>query len=365
MITFSCTTCGAPLPLSLDQDGFECGACHASGPLPGTVAEQVLAARRVLGSVDVSNRQLAATQQRALRWSGLFQGCFGVLLALFVLGFLVTAGLITWLVLADGSVPSAGLVAWLVVPSFLPLLLILVPGLLYLFVLRRRRRTLEAACAAEPPARPGEAARCHVCGGALAASGAAAVARCGYCQADNLVSDRALARAARARVTDLSKLEQRVASEAGGAGVASIGGVLLLPVLSVAAPVASVVLWIGAIASAAHLEGPVDRSVRLAWVDSKQGRCVAQLDAATHRFTNSGLDDLVQPDPATAFDATALVGQHVRTIDAFSHAARHGVITRVYSSPLLPDTVYIAVDSGGDEDVREVNAGVCQEAASK
>ncbi|MCZ7687634.1 MAG: hypothetical protein M5U28_56400 [Sandaracinaceae bacterium] len=79
----------------------------------------------------------------------------------------------------------------------------------------RRKRRLEDACAAAPPAAAGQPARCRVCGGPLEtpAPGAPPIVRCGFCAADNLAAGPAYARASSARRAVLESYAEAVRAE--------------------------------------------------------------------------------------------------------------------------------------------------------
>jgi hypothetical protein len=362
MLAVDCASCGGVVTLELASDLTRCGFCDHRAALPPAAAQRVLAARQLLATLDASKRQLSGAQQRALAWSGAIQGCFIALLVVFLLPLLGLAGLFAYIFAVQGEV-SWGVLVWLIMPSFLPLVVLLLPGMAYNVVLRGRRRRLERACAAVPPDRPGQPARCHVCGGMLAAAGPRGIARCGYCSADNLVTERAMAASARARAKDSNEIEAYVRTEAAAVGGFGMGGMLLLPLVAIAAPIVSVALWFGAIVAAAQIEGPVDTSVKMVWAQTETGVCLARYDAtqpASKRASVSSPEEISDIDDTGPFDGNALVGQRV-SLAAYDGGGRLvGEVKRAYSSPLLPDAVYIVSDVGTDTDRREAFAGVCR-----
>jgi hypothetical protein len=352
MLAIDCASCGGVVTLEIASDLTRCGFCGHQAPLPPAAAQRVLAARELLATLDASKRQLSGAQQRALAWSGAIQGCFIALLVAFVLPLLGLAGLFAYIFATQGEV-SWGVIVWLILPSFLPLVVLLLPGMAYNVVLRGRRKRLERACAAVPPDRPGQPARCHVCGGLLAAAGPRGVARCGYCCADNLVTDSAMAASAQVHEKDSREIETYVRAEAASVGGFGMGGMLLLPLVAIAAPIASVVLWFGAIVAAAQIEGPVDTSVQMAWAQTAKGVCLVRYDPANHR-------DISAVEDGRPFDGTTLVGQRVSLAAHDGGARLVGDVKRAYSSPLLPDAVYIVTEVGADTDRREAFADVCR-----
>jgi hypothetical protein len=150
MLAVDCASCGGGVLLEIASDVTRCGFCGHQAPLPPAAAQRVLAARQLLATLDASKRQLSGTQQRALAWSGTIQGCFIALLAVFVLPLLGLGALFAYIFAVHGGV-SWGVVVWLILPCFLPLVMLLLPGMAYNSILRARRKRLERACAAVPP----------------------------------------------------------------------------------------------------------------------------------------------------------------------------------------------------------------------
>lgn len=253
--------------------------------------------------------------------------------------------------------------AWAIAPAFLPLVFVGVPGLAYSRVLRRRRLQLETASAADPPLRAGEAARCHVCGGELTSRGAAAIARCTFCFADNLVAPAVVRRAARSHLTDITKLKARVTARASSATSASVAGVLVLPAVTLAAPVLMVLLWALALYSSSRIEGPIDRSVRLAWVTADEGRCLISFEPDKAPGERIPFSQLTNPRESTAsdpVDAHSLVGKRLWIRGAYG-SSYTGTVRGAYSSPVLGKNLYLNLDAAGTEHHVEVSAvSICE-----
>jgi hypothetical protein len=105
--------------------------------------------------------------------------------------------------------------------SYVPTLLILAGlGAAAFTQLRRMRKALESSCAALPPGREGDPAGCRVCGGPVAPRGVEVVARCTFCQADNVVDPDVIRAAAPQRRAQLSDYAAEITTEARALGAA-------------------------------------------------------------------------------------------------------------------------------------------------
>lgn len=187
MLTARCPGCGRPAPLSLARPGqLRCPACGYDGPPPPEVREQLAQAAALLSQVELGRRQLSRSQRRAL--TSAWAGTVGYLLSFGVL-LLPLAGCLACGVSAAREGEDTNW--WMLTVCSAPTILLSLTGILGLLFIVERRRRLEEACAAIPPLHPGQAARCHVCGGDLAQEhGTDAIVRCDYCAADNLVHGR-------------------------------------------------------------------------------------------------------------------------------------------------------------------------------
>lgn len=158
----------------------------------------MLEAAEVLRLSNARDRQVAGLRRALVASGKLVSGCLlttAILLTVvcglpvLILALFVLPGILTgWL----------EKVSWLIALVPFPLS-IFVFGIGAVMLVRGALLRLEEACAAVPPAAPGESATCHVCGAPLTTVGESGVARCGFCQADNVVTARAIDRARRRR----------------------------------------------------------------------------------------------------------------------------------------------------------------------
>lgn len=127
---------------------------------------------------------------------------FLVLFAALLFPTILTTGMVDW-VSESTEIPMPGL-------TLAPALILLVAGVAGALLVHRRHRALMSACAADPPRAGDEVGRCNVCGGPLASKSGSVVARCGFCRADNVVSEATLSRVGRAHETGLELFERRL-----------------------------------------------------------------------------------------------------------------------------------------------------------
>lgn len=155
-------------------------------------------AAEVLRLSNARNRQIAGLRLALVTSGKIVSGC--LLTATIALTLLcgLPVLLVTLIVLPGILTGWLEKVSWVI--AILPFpLSIFVFGMGVVFIVRQALGRLEEGCAAVPPAAPGESASCHVCGAPLTMVGEAGVARCGFCQADNVVTARALDRARKRR----------------------------------------------------------------------------------------------------------------------------------------------------------------------
>lgn len=210
MWTTACPGCAAPVALSLaSPERVTCRHCGFDGAPSDDVQQRLRAAQQVLVGLDVRERQLDERRRRAAAGAdlGLIVFFAGIGLLLLLAPVYLCGGLLG---LGRGD-PEA--VAFGCSCSNMTATLLLVVPLVARRMARARRDLLEH-CAALPPEAEGEPSRCHVCGAGLAAEGAAAVVRCPHCEADNVVSTEALARARERRVADVDSYEALVREQA-------------------------------------------------------------------------------------------------------------------------------------------------------
>ncbi|WP_437762701.1 hypothetical protein WMF27_44895 [Sorangium sp. So ce281] len=348
MLAVHCPRCGRPAPVSLaSPDRMACAACHYRGPLPGEAAQGLRAAAHVVFQTDVRRRQLSEALRRRLVTASRRHARLLVVFALAsvpitLLGALIVLGV--WVSPdTEGNVITGGMVvaAWLGTVG---------TGAAVLAVMRSRQRRLEEACAARPPAAPGEPAACHVCGAPLGA-GDGAIARCGFCAADNLVAAPVLERVRARQVVILRSFEQAVSAELASFGRATSGAAAVVVATALAVPVASFVLAVAVTLVGESRRSPVDAAVTYAVVGTPLGQCIGKImpgkgGGTAVRFGGFRRAELPEEQaiapgaPIEAVSPASLVG---RSVTAKQGA---GVVQGVFSSPLTGNSVEVRREEG-------------------
>jgi hypothetical protein len=209
-----CPGCGAPASVAVHSpEHLSCGACGFSGAPSPDVTSRLREAQAALARESVGHRQLSDLQRRAVTLGPrseqlllgavlLFEAPFLAMIFFSIMRGLSTSGAEARRALLGGCayIPTVAVLAALAAVAFVQL--------------RRMRRDLEAGCAALPPGRPGDAAGCRVCGGDVTPRGVEVVARCSYCQADNLVDPRVIREQAPVRAQQVSEYAQEVTAQA-------------------------------------------------------------------------------------------------------------------------------------------------------
>ncbi len=199
MLATHCPNCGKPAPVSLATPTFvHCRACGYRGRPRPEAEQRMVEAAEVLRLSNARNRQVAGLRLALVTSGKIVSGC--LLTATIALTLLcgLPVLLVTLIVLPGILTGWLEKVSWVIAIVPFPLS-IFVFGMGVVFIVRQALGRLEEGCAAVPPAAPGESASCHVCGAPLTMVGEAGVARCGFCQADNVVTARALDRARKRR----------------------------------------------------------------------------------------------------------------------------------------------------------------------
>ena len=270
MLACACPKCGATTPLSLSSPTVACRYCHFEGPAPDRVQQQLRSASEVLHRLDEHHRQLDATERRALSSSSLTGWLFALFALALCLPFVLLSGCSAYITIDVGrALPG------LMLMTFAPLLLVVFGIALAALRLRRKRRALQLSCAAVPPEVMGGQAACHVCGGPLK-TGTEAIARCGYCNADNLVAPDVLRRAGAQVSVVLDGFADEVRSRATsmrGAVFRAAGGVAALGCLAPVLGVGLVIALSFALDDVEYATHPEKYAV----VSTPKGRCVAQV----------------------------------------------------------------------------------------
>ncbi|WP_434044627.1 MULTISPECIES: hypothetical protein [Sorangium] len=359
MLAVHCPRCGRPAPVSLaSPDLVACAACHYSGPPPGEAAQGLRAAAHVVFQADVRRRQLSDALRRTLVTASQRHARLLVVFALAsvpITGFAALVLLGIWISPDDdGRLVTGGMV----VASWLGTL---GAGAAVLALVRRRQRRIEEACAARPPAAPGEPAACHVCGAPLD-GGDGAIARCGFCAADNLVAPAVLERVRARQVVILRSFEQAVSAELASFGRATSGAAAAVVATALVVPVTVFVLAVAAVLVGESMRLPVDAAVSYAAVSTADGQCVGKITrgpdgGAVVRFggfRRAGLPQeqaLAPGAPIEAVSPGSLVGRFVTA------KAGSGVVEEVFSSPLTGNSA--VVRGGGGTSFTSSIAGLC------
>lgn len=272
MLSTACPQCGRPAQLSLAApDRLACAACGFAGAPPPDVQRRLASAAQILQSIGARERQLSAQQQRAL---GSSRGA--------ALGYWLTTGIVSIPLFGCGALGAVialgGKQASLSGAAFslAPLALFALSAVIGQRWVSKRYAALRVACAALPPPAPGQPAGCHVCGAPLV-SGASAVARCGFCHADNVVAPDALAAAAASRGASVTDFEAEVKREATLARSVAKQATFAILASAVGAPFSTVVLFLVAAFVLLKIEAPIDLSYRYALVQTDAGRCLAHV----------------------------------------------------------------------------------------
>ena len=196
-----------------EPERIRCGACGFDGAPAPEVSARLHEAQGALAQEDARARQLGDLQRRAVALGPRAELLLLGVIALFEGPFL----LMIFSSIAQGLAGSGEEAKRQLVGgcSYVPTVLVLTAlGFVAFRQLRKMRLALEASCAAVPPGRPGEPARCHVCGGPVAPRGVEAVTRCGYCQADNIVDPRVLDAQAQSRRAEVTSYAGEVTAQA-------------------------------------------------------------------------------------------------------------------------------------------------------
>lgn len=211
-----CARCGAPM---LEEPGVailapvavRCGFCQATEELPREPAERVARLRARLAQIrwaQGAEEGPALALTRTLEWwrAHTLPMVFGMFLLVCAASAMSVAHVFD---LPRALWPSA-LVSALAMPASAAAIFGGVT-LGFLGSMRAFIRDVRPALEACAPAAPGAPMRCRACGGDLPPGGAGGFVRCGYCAADNLVTD-AIAREREARLDrELHERRRRVA----------------------------------------------------------------------------------------------------------------------------------------------------------
>lgn len=361
MLSAACPSCGAPAPVSLaTPEWIACGSCRYQGPPDPEISRQLRVAAAALWQMDASDRQLTGAQRLNVRSarSYLLFLCIG--LGAVLLPLLLMAGGCVALFATGDSLEPAGLL--IAVSGALPFVLGVGASALALRHVYRRGVALEARCVAAPPVAEGHPARCHVCGGPLEVRARTGIARCGFCQADNVVSEAAWSRIGARRQAQVGQLVERVQGEARAldrsalsAGVAAFAIVLLSPLLGFVLFVA--VALVGTAIETAPLPDGVYALVPVA-----NTRCVAQVvRASTGEVLEHGFDS-PHGTPKRSSAPAGLVrmrGAELVGRDLGLQESRRGKVKRLYRTALAPSFDRAELEVGGQSESAPL-VGLCE-----
>jgi hypothetical protein len=324
VITEDCDRCGKVVRVRLDRDVQICGACSAQVTFRPEVAQRIAAARSALLSMDLRSRQLTARQRNAVEGSSLWMV---LVLGAVVVACLPFGGCTTFAIFTDDVHPDDRM--FLVGTFGAPLVVMAVLGATVVYAFRRAHRKLLGACAALPPATPGDPAACHVCGAPLAGA-RGAVARCSFCSADNVVSADVMARARHVHARGAFDVEAAVRREAASVGRLSSVLLLLTIVAVFIVPIGLGIADVMIFFACRDWERPLDDDIEYATVDTLDGRCVRRTKGATV-YAGPGLG-WKPVAPRSTFRASSLVGKRVRPRNG-SSTHTYAAVTKVTSSP--------------------------------
>jgi hypothetical protein len=217
-----------------------------------------------------------------------------------------------------------------------PIAVVLVLGGWGLYTMLKSRHGLEDACAAVPPQEPGTPARCHVCGAPLTPEPDAVCTRCSYCQADNIVAPRVMARMKTRQKTVFHAYDDAIRSEERALDGVTVRATSRLLAVALLAPLSSVVIVsLIAVYSLFDPFGPVDPNRRYLIVRSGSTACVGVVRSGQILFGRSapatGIPARIPEPPVSQQDPIAadeLVGRSVLTQDG-----RPGTVTKAFQSP--------------------------------
>ncbi len=359
MLAARCPQCGAPTPVSAaNPDHLDCAYCSYVGPPPPDVAASLRAAGAVLGRLEARRRQLSTFQQRTLNRMGCSMVLYFALLATVALPFALSAATCT-------AVRDAMPISILIVMGFGPLLVVLASGAFGWWWMRRSRAALELACAAQPPAAQGRPARCRVCGGDLWSRPGSAVARCGFCGADNVVSQAAMQRSWSEQQVVLGGYEQAVRARAEAAGSTSLYAKLLVLGAALGAPI---IAGLGTLVVAFVLvlrETPPDTSQQYVPVATPKGKCLAQVShfpggVQAYDFDGQGPPGVKDQARFAAGTFKPIGVKDLVGLTVIDDDGQPGRIRRVYRTELDAKRNYVELDAPkGDYKPTQQVVGSC------
>lgn len=203
MLALPCPTCGAFNPACLPSPrSYRCDSCKYDGPPREQDLPRLEALARTVEAIEERSLQLGKVEAGMLVSARGARAAYLLLFALLLFPTILTTGMVDWVSeVTETPLP---------ILTLAPALIMLAAGITGAVLIHRRHRELMTACAADPPRAGDEVGRCNVCGGPLASKSGSVVARCGFCRADNVVSEETLSKVDRAHVTGIELFERRL-----------------------------------------------------------------------------------------------------------------------------------------------------------
>lgn len=366
MLSVACPSCGAPAPVSLaTPDSIACGNCHHQGPSSPELSRELRAAADALWQMDAADRQLSGAQRLNVASARSYLVFLSIGLGAVLLPLMLLAGGCVALFGTAESFEPGNLL--FIALGALPLVLGLGASLLALRHVHRRGAALVERCAAVPPVAQGHPARCHVCGGPLEVHARQGIVRCGFCQADNLVSRSVLSRLGARRQARIGQLLEQVQGEARAldqsamaAGAAAFATVLL-------APVVGFVLLVGiVIAGTATETEPLPDAV-YALAPYTNTRCVVRVvRAGSGEVLEHGTDRPVgAPERSAAPSGLERVrGAELAGRELGLEGSRRGKVKRLYRTLLARSFDYVELETDGRLESQQL-VGRCEVSARR
>ena len=320
MLVTTCPRCGKPTPARLaSPDEVRCVACGYDG-LPSPDAIPTLrAARDFLLGRDVRKRQLGDTRARALSQNAplYFAVLFVVASVPCTYEFFATFDTLRDWSGRNRTYGGAVLATLMLVGVW-------IFGTSAFLRVKRAQADLRAACAALPPERQGDPARCRVCGGPLPAGDA--VVRCPFCATDNYADPKLVSKLAERQSHDATEYEFAVARAESMTESITFEEEKRAIVRAVVVPL--VALWPMSVLTEIllRIELPVNDHVHYAFGMTRDGECIARATS----------------EPGSPL--SALVGKHVHAHDGKKEYL--SVVDHVYGSVL--GNIAVVKDDGGE-----------------
>jgi hypothetical protein len=335
---------------------MRCDACGYNGAPSSDVLSALREAAAVVARSPIEARQLSDSIKRALGSGNSYRRRFTWIFAVCTAPVVIAA-----LLFAIGqAVSSDDLNGVLIAFSLAMVIETALLGVLGRAILARRQRLMEDACAARPPASPGEPTTCHICGAPLIGH-AEAFVRCGFCAADNLVAPSVLARVRGVLSPWFGSQVATVEAALAGMREVNRGATALMLVGALGVPPFVLVQFVvGVLVAQAYGGRGLDTSARYTVIKTPAGDCIGRVQAAGGNTTvifglwrPPGLPEEMHVPTTTvrAFSITKLKGKRVR-----SYRGDTGKVQGVLGSPLTGNSVKIT--SGGVQTVVAVT-GVC------